>query len=72
MSLEVAGSRRADINGAELEYWDIGSGPTVVFIHGGMGDECAAVLEESALTTSFRLIHFQRRGYGASSVPKCR
>ena len=63
-------SRRANVNGAELEYWDIGSGPPIVFIHGGMGDECAAILREPALTTSFRLIHFQRRGYGASTSPE--
>jgi pimeloyl-ACP methyl ester carboxylesterase len=63
-------SRRANVNGAELEYWDIGSGPPVVFIHGGMGDECAAILREPALTTNFRLIHFQRRGFGASSCPE--
>ena len=63
-------SRSTNINGAELEYWDIGSGPPVLFIHGGMGDECAEVLHEPTLTSRFRLIHFQRRGYGRSSCPE--
>ena len=61
--------RRAQINGADLEYWDIGSGPPILISHGGMGDECAAILEEPALTSRFRLIHWQRRGYGTSSCP---
>ena len=70
MSLDLAGRKLAKINGAELEYWDSGSGPPVLFVHGGMGDECAAILREPALTTRFQLIHFQRRGYGASTSPE--
>lgn len=65
-----ASSKIAEVNGAELEYWDFGSGPAMVFIHGGMGAECFAVLRESALTSHFRLIHFQRRGYGRSTCPE--
>ena len=62
-------ARRAQINGADLEYWDIGSGPPVLLSHGSMGDECAAILEEPALTSRFRLIHLQRRGFGNSDCP---
>ena len=58
--------KTAMINGVELEYWDIGSGPPIVFIHGGMGDECTSVIREPMLTSRFRLIHFHRRGYGRS------
>jgi pimeloyl-ACP methyl ester carboxylesterase len=63
-------SKHATINGADLEYWDIGSGPPVLFVHGGMGAECSKILREPALTSRYRLIHFQRRGYGGSSCPK--
>ena len=56
----------AEINGAELEIWDKGSGEPVVFVHGGMGDECAAVLAEPALANKYRLIHYHRRGFGKS------
>lgn len=63
-------SDRAVINGAELEFWDIGSGPAVLFIHGGMGEECAKVLKEPQLSSRFRLIHFHRRGYGNSACPE--
>ena len=59
-------SHRTNINGVDLEYWDIGSGPPVLLNHGGMGDECAAILKEPTLTSRFRLIHLQRRGYGNS------
>ena len=62
--------QRTKINGVELEIWDKGSGEPVVFVHGGMGDECAAVLVEPALANQFRLIHYHRRGYGNSEAPK--
>lgn len=58
--------QRTEINGVELATYDSGSGEPVVFIHGGMGDECAAVLNEPALADSFRLIHYHRRGWGNS------
>jgi hypothetical protein len=55
-----------EINGVELELWDRGSGEPVVFVHGSMGDECAAVLVEPALANRFRGIHYHRCGYGKS------
>jgi pimeloyl-ACP methyl ester carboxylesterase len=55
-----------EINGVELEIWESGSGEPVVFVHGGMGDECFAVLAEPALTNRYRLIHYHRRGWGNS------
>jgi pimeloyl-ACP methyl ester carboxylesterase len=64
-----AESKTTTINGAELEYCDIGSGLPILFIHGGMGKECSLVLREPVLA-GFRLIHFQRRGYGRSSCPE--
>jgi pimeloyl-ACP methyl ester carboxylesterase len=62
--------QRTKINGVGLEIWDRGSGEPVVFVHGGMGDECAAVLVEPALANQFRLIHYHRRGYGNSEAPE--
>ncbi len=59
-----------EINGAKLETLDRGAGEPVVFIHGAMGDECFAVLEEPALTDSYRLIHYHRRGWGESECPE--
>jgi pimeloyl-ACP methyl ester carboxylesterase len=59
--------QRAKINGTELAVWERGSGEPVVFVHGGMGDECAAVIQEPALTERFRVIHYHRRGWGRSA-----
>src|SRR3989304_1701633 len=57
----------ADINGAQLEIRERGSGEPVVFVHGGMGDECAAVVKEPALANRYRPIDYHRRGWGNSS-----
>ncbi len=56
----------SEINGVQLEISDSGSGEPVVFVHGSMSDECAAVLAEPALANRFRLLHYHRRGYGNS------
>ena len=57
---------RTQINSVELEIRDRGAGEPVVFVHGAMGDECAAVLVEPALAHQYRLIDYQRRGWGNS------
>ena len=59
-----------EINGVEMEVWDRGSGEPVVFVHGGMGDECFAMLAEPALTSRYRLIHYHRRAWGKSERPE--
>jgi pimeloyl-ACP methyl ester carboxylesterase len=58
--------QRTTINGVELEIRDQGSGEPVVFVHGAMGDECAAVLVEPALASKYRLIDYHRRDWGNS------
>jgi pimeloyl-ACP methyl ester carboxylesterase len=59
------------INGVKLEIRDRGSGEPIMFVHGAMGDELAAVLEQPALTERFRLIDYHRRGFGGSApVPE--
>jgi pimeloyl-ACP methyl ester carboxylesterase len=62
--------KEAEINGVTLELWDRGSGEAVVFVHGSMGDECAAVLVEPVLANRFRLAHYHRRGWGNSEHPE--
>lgn len=63
-------TERVDVDGAQLMIYDRGAGEPVVFIHGSMGDECAAVLEQPALADSFRLIHYHRPGFGRSQPSK--
>jgi hypothetical protein len=58
---------RVDTDGAQLEVRDRGEGEPVVFIHGSMPDECAAVVKEPALVKRFRVIDYHRRGWGSSS-----
>ena len=55
-----------EINGVKLDTLDRGSGEPIVFVHGSMGDESFAVLEESVLTSSYRLVYYHRRGWGIS------
>ena len=68
--MNLPAMKHIEINGAKLETLDRGAGEPVVFIHGAMGDECFAVLEEPALTDSYRLIHYHRRGWGESECPE--
>ena len=54
------------IGDVTLETYCAGSGDPVLFVHGAMADECAAILDEPALADHYRLIHFHRRGWGKS------
>lgn len=62
--------QHTEINGARLEIRDRGAGEPVVFVHGAMGDECAAVVVEPRLTGHYRVIDYHRRGYGQSEIPE--
>ncbi|MCE7979586.1 MAG: alpha/beta hydrolase [Caldilinea sp. CFX5] len=55
------------INGVTLEVREQGAGEPVVFVHGAMGDECAAIVTEPALTNHYRVIDYHRRGWGKSA-----
>ena len=56
-----------NVDGGRLAYWDSGSGPPLVFIHGvaTTGQLWAEDLEP--LADQYRLIVYERRGYGSSS-----
>lgn len=60
---------RTEINGAELNYELSGDGPAVVLVHEGvcdlrMWDELA-----EALAPEFRVLRYDLRGYGDSTLP---
>src|SRR4029453_16339991 len=63
---ELQAMQRTAINGVQLEIRASGAGEPVVFVHGAMGDECAAVLTEPVLPNHYRLIDYHRRGWGNS------
>jgi pimeloyl-ACP methyl ester carboxylesterase len=56
----------SEINGAQLELFDQGTGDPVMFIHGAGSVECHAILQVPELMHKHRLIHIHRRGYGRS------
>jgi non-heme chloroperoxidase len=55
-------SETARINGTDLAYIEEGSGPPVVFVHGGVGDYRAWDLQMPAFAASFRTIALSCRG----------
>ena len=48
-------------NGVELHYVEKGRGPTVILLHGGMGDCCSWAGQMDALAANFRAIAYSRR-----------
>jgi pimeloyl-ACP methyl ester carboxylesterase len=59
---------RAAIDGVELEYQDIGSGEPVVLVHAGIfSDFYAPLVEQPALTGSYRVVSYHRVGCAGSS-----
>lgn len=59
--------RLATIGKYQLEVWDKGTGSSILFIH-GVGTSGQTWAEDlSELATDFRLIVYNRRGYGGSS-----
>jgi pimeloyl-ACP methyl ester carboxylesterase len=67
MSTQLA--ELVEINGAHLEIRKRGVGEPVVFVHGAMGDECAAIVREPLLINQYHVIDYHRRGYGRSENP---
>jgi 3-oxoadipate enol-lactonase len=59
--------RDASIGRYKLHYLDVGSGPTVVLIHGLAGDHTAWRSQIELLRPHFRVIAFDNRGAGRSA-----
>lgn len=60
---------RLEINGAHVGYDEHGAGPPVVLIHGDAADRRMWSAVAADLTTSHRVIWYDRRGYGESTDP---
>ena len=63
----MGSDRFLDVSAARLRYRDEGSGPIIVLIHGWTLDLDMWEPQVDALSSSFRLIRFDRRGCGFSS-----
>ena len=58
--------RYLDVEGARLRYRDEGSGPPVLMLHGWTMDLEAWDPQVAALSERFRVVRFDRRGFGLS------
>jgi pimeloyl-ACP methyl ester carboxylesterase len=57
-----------EVNGGRLWVEEEGSGPAVLFLHGGLGDLRLFELQARALAGRFRCIRFDRRLWGRSET----
>lgn len=62
---------KKQVNGVELAYEEEGSGPSVIWVHGGWGDRHDADLISPLLVAKgFRVIRYDRRGHSDSERPE--
>ena len=62
--------KRIQVNGAELNYIDVGTGDPVVFVHGSLGDFMTFSSQFDAFSRYFRVISYSRRFHPPNpSVP---
>ncbi|MHC5063463.1 MAG: alpha/beta fold hydrolase [Planctomycetota bacterium] len=60
----------AEIQGGRLSYDSTGSGDAVVLIHGNAGDRRHWDAQVDALAAGYRVIRYDLRGFGESSLPE--
>ncbi len=65
--LDAHGDRYFTTDGARLRYRDEGRGPAVLMVHGWTLDLQMWEPQVAALRDAFRLVRFDRRGFGLSS-----
>jgi pimeloyl-ACP methyl ester carboxylesterase len=58
-----------NVSGGRLYYESLGSGNAIIFIHGNAGDRRHWDGQFEALLTDHRVIRYDVRGYGKSSLP---
>jgi pimeloyl-ACP methyl ester carboxylesterase len=58
-----------DVNGARLWIDERGTGPAVLFVHGGLGDQRLWEPQAHALAARFRCVRYDLRFYGRSESP---
>ena len=59
----------AEVNGTKLYYEVGGSGEPIVFVHGNFGDIRHWDFQMEAFPEKFKVLRYDVRGYGNSSVP---
>lgn len=58
----------AEINGAQLYYESAGEGPALVLVHAGITDARMWDEQFSAFARSFRVVRYDRRGFGRTQT----
>ena len=58
------------VEGGQIYYETLGSGPAVMLIHGGFGDRRMWDEQFRALAASYRVVRYDHRGFGRSSAPQ--
>ncbi len=66
---DVTARQAVKVTGGELCYEAKGSGPAVVLLHAGLLDQRMWDEQFELLATQYRVIRFDARGHGCSSVP---
>lgn len=69
MSEGIAGTRRLDINGASLHVETTGTGDPIVLVHAGIADARMWDPTVPAFAPDHRVIRYDMRGYGRSTIP---
>jgi proline iminopeptidase len=59
----------ADVNGVQLFFDEVGTGPTSLVLHGGLGLDHTLYRSLDPLAASLRLVYYDHRGNGRSSRP---
>lgn len=59
----------AEVNGAKLYYEVVGSGEPIVFVHGNFGDVRHWDFQMEAFPKNHKVLRYDVRGYGNSSLP---
>jgi pimeloyl-ACP methyl ester carboxylesterase len=65
-ALDAAREQHVPVEGTELFVRDVGSGPTLLFVHGMCGDADAWLDQQARLSDRFRCVAYDRRGHTRS------
>ena len=61
--------REVLVNGLQIAYWDVGAGPPLLLLHGGIDDSRSWRWQVEGLSDEFRVLAWDAPGCGQSSEP---
>lgn len=57
-------NKKVTVNGAEINYVEVGKGPLMILIHGALTDHTVFLEQMKALSKDFRVVSYPQRYYG--------